>query len=183
MTHARLALGALGAAALLAAGCGSSSDDVAKPAAKPSTQAAKQAPAPSAPVGHAPSKAAYVHRADALCRDASAIGQRANAAVQKALAAGSSEDAAGAIDQFIPAYEAKVEKLKTLPQPVGEEQILGAFMKVMDGQVATIKAEAHAFHANDSAMLQRAQAARAQTLDFAGTLAKGFGFRVCGLTG
>lgn len=176
MTHARLVLGALSAAALATAGCGSSSDGGSTAAAPAKTAATASAPA--APV----SKAAYVRRADALCLGARKIGLKANAAVTKAFAAQQGAKAAAAIDHFLPAYEAKVEKLKALDRPTDDPRLLNALMKVMDGQVTTLKAESRALRENDTKMMKRISSAQAQALDFANTLAQGYGFRVCGRT-
>src|SRR4051794_40013451 len=87
MSHARPVLGALTAAALLAAGCGSSSG---KGAAAPAATTAKSvaaAPAAAVQTGPVPTKATFVRRADRVCTEARGVGQRANQAVQKAFAA------------------------------------------------------------------------------------------------
>jgi hypothetical protein len=175
MTHARLVLGALAAAALATAGCGSSPDDGGKAAAP-----AKTTPIASAQPASGPTKETYVRRADALCRDARDIGQRANAAVRKAFVAKQGKKAAAAIDRYIPAYEAKVEQLKGLPRPEADDRVLNAFMKVMDGQVVTLKAESRALRENDVKMMKRISGAQSQALEFADTLAQGIGFQVCG---
>lgn len=186
MTHARLVLGALGATALLAVGCGSSSEESADTTAATSTQAAETVPA-AAPVpsqdGKAPSKAQYVRRADAICREANAVGKRANAEVQRAVEARDREAAAAAIERYAPDFEAKVNEVAELRQPDKDQRILQGLIKVMQAQVGAFKTEAQALRRNDDAMVQRVLETQKKSREYAETLASTYGFEVCGRAG
>lgn len=186
MTHARLVLGALGAAAVLATGCGSSSDDAADTTAATATQTAQTVPA-AAPVpsqdGKAPSKAEYVRRADAVCREANAIGRRANTEVQRAVAARDRNAAAAAIERYTPDFEAKVNEVAELRQPDKDKRVLQGLIKVMQTQVGAFKTEAQALRRNDDAMIQRVLETQKKSREYADTLAGAYGFQVCGRAG
>jgi hypothetical protein len=181
MSHARPLLGALVVAALLSAGCGSSSEDDPKPAA-----AAAQAPAPGAPAaapaptGPVPTKAAYVRRADRVCREARGVSQRANTLVQKAFADHKSAAAADAIDQYMPLFAGHVAELKAMRPPKGDTRVLKGLIKVMDAQVKALAEEAKALRDQDSVLLQQIGATQQQSLAFADQLGQQYGFKVCG---
>jgi hypothetical protein len=180
MSHVRPVLGALAAAALLTAGCGSSGD-----AGKPATTTAAAAAAPAAratakPEGPVPTKAAYVRRADRVCREARGLSQRANAAVQQAFAAKQPAAAADAIDRYMPIFATHVQTLKDLRPPNGDKKVLTGLIKVMDSQVTALAQESKALRDQDSALLQQVGAAQQQELAFAEELGKQYGFRVCG---
>ncbi|HMJ34679.1 MAG TPA: hypothetical protein VK501_12250 [Baekduia sp.] len=182
--HARPVLGALVAAALLlASGCGSSGgDDGAKPAAaapKPAA-AAPATPEVAAPTGPAPTKAAYVRRADRVCLEARGLSQRANEAVTKAFAAKQPTAAADAIDRYMPIFATHIETLKGLRRPKGDQKILAGLIKVMDSQVKALADESKALRDQDDALLQQIGAAQQQELSFAEELGKQYGFKVCG---
>jgi hypothetical protein len=187
MSHARPVLGALTAAALLAAGCGSSSN---KDEAKPTTAAAKAAvtaPAPAAAAaapqtGPAPAKATFVVRADRVCREARGLSQRANDAVQKAFAAKDPAAAADAIDRYLPIFATHVQSVKDLRRPKGDQKVLAGLLKVMDGQVKALSAQSKALRDGDDTLLQQIGAAQMQELAFAEELGKQYGFKVCGRT-
>jgi hypothetical protein len=172
MLHTRPVLGALAAAALLAAGCGSSGD--AAQHTTTSTTAAADA------AGPAPTKAAYVQRADGVCRKARVLSQRANVAVHKAFAAGRPTAAADAIDHYMPTFAKQVQTLKDLRQPEGDAKVLAGLIKVMERQVIALAEESRALREHDDAVLKQVGAAQRQGLAFAEELGKGYGFRVCG---
>jgi hypothetical protein len=181
MTHLRPLLVALAATALLAAGCGSSGDDPG-PAAAPATTAAKpKAAAPAAAEPAAPlSKAAYVRRADRLCREARGISRRANVLVQKAYAANQAVKAAQTVEQYTPIFSAKIGELKALPRPRRDRRVLDGLIKVMDAQVTALTATAKALRDENASALQQIGAEQQQELQFAEALGKRYGFRVCG---
>ena len=181
MSRTRPVFGALAAAALLAAGCGSSGNDSgSKPSAPAKPAAAAKAAPAKQPSGPVPTKAAYVHRADAVCREARVISRRANTAVQKAFAANQAVKAADAIDRFSPAFAAKVTKLHALQLPKENPRLLRSLLKIMDAQVAALTAESQALRVGDSQRLQQISAGQQQAVVFAETLAKHYGFKVCG---
>jgi hypothetical protein len=187
MSHARPVLGALVAAALLLGGCGSSGDDAAKPAtaaaaAKPATVAPAAPGTDAQPTGPVPTKAAYVRRADRVCLEARGVSRRANAAVQKAFAAQQPAAAADAIDRYMPVFTTHIKALKDLRPPKGDQKVLAGLIKVMDAQVQGLAEESKALRNQDDALLQQLTAAQQQQLTFAETLAKQFGFKVCGRT-
>jgi hypothetical protein len=177
MSSPRPLLGALAAAALLVAGCGSSSDGstpvpVAKAAAAP-------AAAPE-PTGPPPTHAAYTRRADRVCREARAISARANIAVQKADQAKQAGMAADAIERFSPLYAAKVKELEALPRPAAQAKVLKSFLRVLDAQVTALASTATALRSSDQAALKQLAQFQTQTQEFADTLGKQYGFRICG---
>jgi hypothetical protein len=184
MSHARPVLGALTAAALLAAGCGSSSG---KGDAAPATAAGKPAvvaPAPAAatPTGPVPTKATFVRRADRVCREARGLSRRANDPVTKAFAAKDPAAAADAIDRYLPIFATHVQSVKDLRRPKGDQKVLAGLLKVMDGQVKALTAESKALRDGDDMLLQQIGAAQQQELTFAEELGKQYGFKVCGRT-
>jgi len=194
MLSVRPVLGAvLTAAAIAAAGCGSSSsgDDH---AAAPAKTTAKAAPATSAPstdgatatpaaTGPRPSKAVYVRRADNVCRAARRVARSANSVVGQAFKAGDAARAADAIDNYTPMFAAQMTKLKALRQPKHtgtDEKVLTGLIKVMDGQVQALRDEATALRQQDNGALQDITKAQQQELEFADQLGKQYGFKVCG---
>jgi len=182
MSHARPVLGALIAAALLAAGCGSSSG---KGDAAPTTVAAKPAavaPAATTQTGPIPTKATYVRQADRVCREARGLSRRANQAVTKAFAAKDPAGAADAIDRYLPIFATHVQSVKDLRRPRGDQKVLSGLLKVMDGQVKALTAESKALRDGDDVQLQQIGAAQQQELTFAEELGKQYGFKVCGRT-
>jgi hypothetical protein len=175
---------ALAALALLTAGCGSSSDDGAKPAstsaAKPAAAAPAAAPAATAA---APSRAGYIRRADRVCLLARGVSRRANEVVQKAFAAGHAGQAADAIDSYMPLFNQHLQQLKDLPRPKGTETdkpILDGLIKVMDGQVQALADESKALRQQDGTAMQQITKAQQQELQFAEDLGRQYGFKVCG---
>jgi hypothetical protein len=195
LPHAARALlgAALTAAVLASAGCGSSSSSSTKKddnsttpaasataAAKPvATPAAKPAATPQAK----PTKAAYVRRADKVCRQVHDVSTSANAVVQKAFAANDLTRAADAIDNYTPMFAQRVAQLKALPRPSGttDAKLLAGLMKVMDGQVQALRDESAALRSQDNATLQQISKAQQTELQFADTLGRQYGFKVCGL--
>lgn len=180
MTHARLVLGALGAVALATAGCGSSGGGSAAPAPHASTAAAPAAKAAKPSGADAAAKAAYVRRADAVCRDARRIGQAANAQVSHAFAAHKPAQAATAIDRFVPAFKRQITRLEALPRPKADAAPLHTMMEVLDAQVATLQGEAQALRANDTQALQSITTSQQRAAQLAEMLGKQYGFKVCG---
>jgi hypothetical protein len=181
MLHARPIVGALVAAALLTAGCGSSDDPApAKAAAATATIAAPTTSTPAKPAAPAPSKAEYVRRADRVCREARGLSHRANAVVAKAFAAKDDVRAADAIDQYMPLYIRNLETLKKLPQPAGDTKVLKGLLKIMDLQAQALVLQSRALRDGDQAFLQRTAAAQQQERQYAEDLGRQYGFRVCG---
>jgi hypothetical protein len=178
MPSPRPLLGALAAAALLVAGCGSSGDDAKPAAAKPAT--ATPAAATPQPTGPRPTRAAYTRRADKLCRAARTISEQANTAVQQAFAAKQTVAAADAIDHYGPLFGAKVKELEALPRPATQGKVLAAFMKVLDAQVTALASTSTALRSSDSAALKQLGQFEVQTKQYAETLGKQYGFTVCG---
>jgi hypothetical protein len=172
MLHPRPVLGALAAVALLAAGCGSTGD--AAQHATTSTPAAADA------AGAAPTQAAYVQEADAVCRKARVVSRRANVAVHEAFAAGRPAAAADAIDQYMPTFAKHVQTLKDLRQPEGDGKVLAGLIKVMESQVIALAEESRALREHDDAVLKQVGAAQRQGMAFAEELGKAYGFTVCG---
>jgi hypothetical protein len=201
MSHVRLLGAVLTTAALVASGCGSSSDDggaAAKAPASTGAQAATPAPATPAPpavtpsgavaatTGPRPSKAAYVRRADKVCRDARTVSHSANSVVSKAFQAGDGARAADAIDNYTPMFAEHMDKLKALRRPKGnakDKQILSGLIKVMDGQVQALRDEAVALRQQDNTSLQDIGKAQQQELQFAEELGRQYGFKICGRAG
>jgi hypothetical protein len=196
LPHARALLGAvLTAAVLVSAGCGSSSskDDnspttaakAAKPAATtPAAPAPATAPATQDSTPKAvPTKAAYVRAADKVCRQVHAVSKSANSVVQKAFAANDLNRAAEAIDNYTPMFAQRVAQLEALPRPKGADdaKLIAGLMKVMDGQVQALHDEAAALRSQDNATLQQISKAQQTELQFADTLGRQYGFKVCGL--
>jgi hypothetical protein len=173
--------------ALAAAGCGSSSsskDDKtpASPAAAQATTTTATTAAPE-PAGPAPTKAAYVRRADAVCRQASDVSKSANTVVQKAFAANDINKAADLIDNYTPLFAKHVDDLKALRRPkssTADEKLLAGLLKVMDSQVQALRDESSALRQQDSATMQQIGKAQQTEAQFAATLAQQYGFRVCG---
>jgi len=196
MLHLRPHLGAaVVAVALLAAGCGSSSDAPKSAAAPAATTKAAATPAPTAttpaaatpapaaePVtsGPAPSRAAYIRRADRVCLLARGVSRRANEVVSKAFSAGQTEQAANAITSYMPLFTQHLQELKALRRPKGDQQILDALIKVMDGQVQALADESTALRQQDTASMQQITKAQQQEVQFAEDLGKQYGFQVCG---
>jgi hypothetical protein len=178
MQHRPL-LGALAATALAIAGCGGASHDTTAPkaAAKP---AAATAATPAAPTGPAPTKAAYVTRADGVCRDARGISRRANAVVLKAYQAKQAATAADAIDHYVPIFAAKIAELHALRRPNGDAKVLNGLLRVMDAEVTSLSATARALRADDGAQLQQLGKLQQRAQQYADALGKQYGFKVCG---
>jgi hypothetical protein len=192
MLHPRPLCGAvLVAAALAAAGCGSS-NDASAPTAKvaATTQATPKAAAPATPApatttpatpaGPAPTQAAYIRRADRVCLLARGVSRRANEVVSKAFNAGQTARAADAITSYMPLFTQHLQELKALARPKGNQQILDALLKVMDGQVQALADESAALRQQDSASIQQISKAQQQEVQFAEDLGKQYGFAVCG---
>lgn len=185
LPHARVFLAvALIGTALAGAGCGSSSSS--KADAAPAATAAAKTPAttttttPAQATGPRPTKAAYVRRADGVCRHAQAISQSANSAIRRAFAAKDPNKAADAIDKFRPHFAARITELKALRRPAADAHVLEGLMKVMDIQVQALVAESTALRMKDNAQLQRIAQTQQQEQQYAETLGMAYGFKVCG---
>ena len=170
--------------ALSIAGCGSSSDaggGVATAAKPPAAKAL--APVPAAkPSGPAPSRAAYIRRADQVCLLARGVSRRANEVVQKAFGNGSASRAADAIDSYMPMFTQHLGELKALrrPKAASDQPILDGLIKVMDGQVQALADESKALRQQDSAAMTQIAQAQKQEVQFAEDLGRQYGFKVCG---
>jgi hypothetical protein len=183
MSRIRPVLGAFGAVVVLAAaGCGGSSDDdpQIKKAAQPATTTTAAQPAAKKPAGPAPSKAAYIKRADRICLQASKISAKANAAFNKAITKRQPVQAAEAIDRYTPAYEAKINQVHDLRQPAHVDKILTSLHKLLDVEVQALKAESLAIRNNDAQRIAQIGQAQSKAKEFADTLAMKYGFKVCG---
>jgi hypothetical protein len=174
--------------ALSIAGCGSSGDaggGVATAARPPAAKAmAPAAPATAAdePSGPAPSRAAYIRRADQVCLLARGVSRRANEVVQKAFGSGSASRAADAIDSYMPLFTQHLGELKALrrPKATRDQPILDGLIKVMDGQVQALADESKALRRQDSAAMTQIAQAQQQEVKFAEDLGRQYGFKVCG---
>jgi hypothetical protein len=182
LLHARPLLGAvLAAAALASAGCGSSSPSTADK--KPASTAAARPAAPAAPdvaKGPAPTKAAFVRRADAVCRQAADVSRSANTVVRTAFAAKDVTKAADAIDNYTPLFAKHVDEFRALRRPAHDTKLVAGLITVMDTQVRVLRAEVVALRQHDTATLSRVLQAQQQQLQFAEALGKNYGFKVCG---
>jgi hypothetical protein len=186
----RTPLGAACAAlALLAAGCGSSSSGGDRAAAAPAPAAKTQAAAPAAaapaatPSGAAaPTRAAYIHRADQVCLLARGVSRRANEVVSKAFNSGSSSRAADAIDSYMPLFTQHLQELKAIkrPQAAQDQPILDGLIKVMDSQVQALADESKALRQQDPDAMAQISKAQQQEVQFAEDLGRQYGFKVCG---
>jgi hypothetical protein len=173
--------------ALSIAGCGSSGDaggvaTAAKPpAAKAMAPAAPPTPA-AAPSGPAPSRAAYIRRADQVCLLARGVSRRANEVVQKAFTAGSSTRAADAIDSYMPMFTQHLRELEAIRRPkrAADQPILDGLIKVMDGQVQALADESKALRQQDTGAMGEIAKAQQQEVRFAEDLGRQYGFKVCG---
>jgi hypothetical protein len=184
----RAHLGAACAVLVLSiAGCGSSSSDdgggVAAAAKAPAVKAMAPAPAPVVkPAGPAPSRAAYIRRADQVCLLARGVSRRANEVVQKAFGSGSAARAADAIDSYMPMFTRHLGELKALrrPKAADGQPILDGLIKVMDGQVQALADESKALRQQDSTAMAQIAQAQQQEVKFAEDLGRQYGFKVCG---
>jgi hypothetical protein len=171
--------------ALSIAGCGSSGDGgggAAIAAAKPPAAMAMAPAAPVKPSGPAPSRAAYIRRADQVCLLARGVSRRANEVVQKAFGSGSASRAADAIDSYMPMFTQHLGELKALrrPKATKDQPILDGLIKVMDGQVQALADESKALRRQDSAAMTQIAQAQQQEVKFADDLGRQYGFKVCG---
>jgi hypothetical protein len=177
MTHGRsMILAATAATALLTAGCGGSDGGGGKAAASKPASAAATAPKPL-------TKSEYLAKADALCRDARAIGTKANDAVRKAFAAKDAKGAADAIDKYGPSFARKIVALHKLPQPKGDEAQLQQLLNLMDAQVKAFVLESTALRKGDQKRLTDLAQAQRDAVSAAEELGRKYGFRVCGRVG
>jgi hypothetical protein len=177
MTHGRsIILAAAAATALLTAGCGGGDDGGGKAAAAKPASAAAPAPKPL-------TKSQYLAKADALCRDARAIGTKANTAVRKAFAAKNAKAAADAIDKYGPSFAGKIVALHKLPQPKGDEAELQQLLNLMDTQVKAFVLESTALRKGDQKRLSELAQAQRDAVSAADELGRQYGFQVCGRSG
>jgi hypothetical protein len=177
----RPVLGALAAASLLAAGCGSSGHDASSKAPAPAKPAAAPAAKPAAPSGKL-KKAEYVRQADNICREAQTISKNANVAVTKAFNSGKASDAAAAIDQFTPAFTDKMKELHALQPPSTKNVALVNLLQVMDAQLEALSVESAALRQGDQKTLKHLAQTQQKATIAAEQLGKRYGFKVCGRT-
>lgn len=162
------AAAALLAAALVVAGCGGSSS----PASKSSTSSS------SAAIG----KAAFIVRADAVCKAA----QKALAPVLKRETATLEAKppkpaaAAAALDQAAAIVAGGRTKLEALPQPRGDQKVLGTVFRALGqeaGSLRALAADVRGGHAK--ALSTDASKQTAFSTLYSGAAAK-YGFKQCG---
>ncbi len=175
--------GAVVALVVVVAGCGGAAN---KEEQGSRAAAVTQAPAMPAPAKKAapvkpPTRAQYVKRADRVCLLARGLSRRANEVVGKAFASGSAEQAAQAIDNYIPAFAAHQRDLKALPRPETKDRpILDGLIKVMDGQVQALVDESAALRRQDADAMAQITRAQKQEVSYAEELGRQYGFKVCG---
>jgi|tagenome__1003787_1003787.scaffolds.fasta_scaffold20927169_2 hypothetical protein len=163
MTHGRSSiLAALALTSLLAAGCGGGDDGGGKAAAS------------------APSKSEYVRSADRVCSQVRVLLNSANVELAKAFNEKKAGGAADALDRFTPKFSAKVEQLRKLPPPSGDEAQVAGVLRVMATQVDALKRESRALRAEDSKSLEAIGKVQQQAFKDADRLARQYGFHVCG---
>jgi len=135
----------LSAAALFAAGCGGDDN--------------------SSSGEPAPTKAAYIVDADAICAadqaDFEAIVQSLPSDVE------APESQTAITGEIVPLYRDQIEQLRALTAPGGDDEATAAIYDAVDGALNVIEA-------NPSALDQ------ADTFDEANTLAANYGLKVCG---
>lgn len=180
--------GVVVALVVVVAGCGGgSAKEEAQAPVVTRAAAAPAAPAPAtkaAPAAKAPSRASYIKRADAVCLLARGVSRRANEVVAKAFKSGSAEQAAQAIDNYMPVFAAHQRELKALPRPQTDDRpILDGLIKVMDGQIQALADESSALRQQDSGAMAQITKAQRQEVGYAEELGRQYGFRVCGRAG
>lgn len=187
MLHGRRALeGAVVAlVVVVVAGCGgggSAKEEQATAAAKPAAvKPAAAAPAKPATPAKALTRAQYITRADKVCLLSRGVSRRANEVVAKAFKSGSAEQAAQAIDNYLPVFAAHQRELKALPRPKTQDrQVLDGLIKVMDGQIQALSDESKALRQQDSAAMAQISKAQQEEVSFAEELGRQYGFKVCG---
>jgi len=163
----RTLLVVLGSAALAAAGCGDDSSST--PSSGESGRAAAATPA----------KAAYIDRADAICRDVAKATQRYEDRID-ALPPGSKPGAAsGILDAGLAETRTALARLRALPAPREDRatldayydsfgRSLGAYAKLVDAARDNDRAQATKFASQTDALAAEQQ-----------RLAKRYGFRAC----
>ncbi|HET6507299.1 MAG TPA: hypothetical protein VFG42_10965 [Baekduia sp.] len=171
------------------AGCGGGAKEE-KERAKVATVAAVTPAAPKArPAAQAPAparaepltRAQYVKRADRVCLLARGVSRRANQVVAKAFRTGSAEQAAQAIDNYLPVFAAHERELKALPRPkTADRPILDGLIKVLDGQIQALADESRALREQDSDAMAQVTKAQRQEVAYAEELGRQYGFKVCG---
>lgn len=181
MLHGRRAVGgAVVALVVVVAGCGGSAKEEgqATAAAKPAKPAAAT---PAKPAAKPLTRAQYIKRADEVCLLSRGVSRRANEVVAKAFKSGSAEQAAQAIDNYLPAFAAHQRDLKALPRPKSSDrQILDGLIKVMDGQIQALADESKALRQQDSDAMAQISKAQQEEVSFAEELGRQYGFKVCG---
>jgi hypothetical protein len=187
MLHGRRARSGASVALLVVvvAGCGgggSAKEEPAKVATVAAAKAPASAPAPKAAApAKLPTRAQYIKRADRVCLRARGLSRRANQVVAKAFGTGSAEQAAQAIDNYLPAFAAHQRALKALPRPkTADRPILDGLIKVMDGQIQALVDESQALRQQDSAAMAQITKAQRDEVSYAEELGRQYGFKVCG---
>lgn len=184
--------GVVVALVVVVAGCGGGSAKKEAQASRApvvtSAAAAPATPAPAPTTEAAPAKAlsraSYIKRADAVCLLARGVSRRANEVVASAFKSGSAEQAAQAIDNYMPVFAAHQRELKALPRPQTDDRpILDGLIKVMDGQIQALADESSALRHQDSAAMAQITKAQRQEVGYAEELGRQYGFRVCGRAG
>ncbi len=170
--------------ALAVAGCGGGDDDGASsaPVKKAAPAARTQAPAQAQAPAKSLSRAEYIRQADKVCLLARGVSRRANEVVQKAFSSGSAEQAAQAIDNYVPLFAEHQETLKALPRPRRDRKVLDGLIKVMDGQIQALRDESVALRQQDSDAMAQITKAQQDEVRYAEDLGHQYGFRVCGRT-
>ena len=136
----------LAASALIAAGCGGSDDssDSDEPA---------------------PTKAAYITEADAVCQSDQAKFEEIAADLPDDIEADESQAAIS--DEIVPLYHDQIEKLRAITPPEGDEDATAAIYDAVDDSLSKLEEDPSAL-------------ADSSTFDEANTLATDYGLTVCG---
>lgn len=184
MTHRAVLLPiSLLVVALLASGCGGSAS---APAGDPgieavaSASAAVNAAVSTRPAGPKLSKAAYVRKADAICRRMVTIGRRTAAEFKQAKKAYEPLAAANVLDGYLPAYTEALAALHGLSQPKHGRTVLTQLLQLIDNQAQVTPAQAAALRSSSFPAVNEISAVRQKAVRDARALGKRYGFKVCG---
>jgi hypothetical protein len=172
MKHACMLICALVVVAAAAVGCGSSPGDDAAPQAV----VAQPAAAPAPRLG----KAAYIRKADGLCRNMRRISRRLNKEYDRAVRARQPFAAAAAIDNYAPIYSAWLQQLTAVPLPKGDSALARVLLEILANQSATATAHSTALRNDQPVAVRQIRRARKEAVTTIADFGRRYGFKVCG---
>jgi ABC-type transporter Mla subunit MlaD len=151
-----------------ASGCGGDGDD-----------------APTTAATSAPSRAAFIAQADAVCRRTNERIAATNARITQINRTATSEsgalaDAAPLLAETHRTQQASLAELRELAPPAGDEQTVDEIVRGLEQQVATVGSVAEAARAGDAARVRSLGSELQDVRSRAAALLRGYGFRVCG---